>query len=854
MARNGGEDRPSSVQSNGSRNGSETFERRRAAGKKSSKAGRSSLPRQEGRDKRISANKTQPPDFSKPKKAPRRPKHSGKGALTHNRNIYGAAPGSTNKSLLNPVRKAREKQENEHKRMLERSRNRQRKQKQQPPQSQIQPDRRPSSGAGGGRGTTGMKENVLSSSKDVSNETAYDAPKAGTCSDKTDAQSLQKAIVQQHRHLGIPTELVYTHASSRVDLPAILFRNIATKEEYTFYGDRKKRPGPSGGSQSSNRNLNSTTGDASSNAAPEDVPSPPKSKQENVSAPPAPGDISSTAEDGAPYVALSPTGKVRRGSSLRTHIPGCTCMRCRKARTKPNRLPTRLRFRVLGPNECKIVVATMQKNRFAFTTRKGNDWNVSWVGTLLRSYEYQGLNRYQRVAQFPRTFEITRKDTLSRNMARMKELHGSRWFSFVPEGFVLPNEWGLFTQAYQSGRHSPSVAWIVKPAALSCGRGIFVTQDIDEIKALNMSESPWQVSRYVNDPLLINGFKFDLRIYACVTSFNPLRIYVHDEGLTRFATAPYDPSPAHFDNRFMHLTNYSVNKHNENFKFNEGMAEGEDSMGSKWSLHALRRKLRELNIDDKKLWQKIYHVINMTMISIEPQVNSAIDMFVPFKSRNCFQLFGFDILIDESLEPTLIEVNFSPSLACGTPLDLHVKSHVIADTLSLAMVQPYDHAKMDGRVGKSARSKNQGKPGKGTKKKDKRKKKKKVEQKRQVYGGGDFDNRGNNASPATRTREERRAILELECELRCKGGFQLTYPNAEMGSVYRQFFEEIRPLNDALCDYLLQRNINSEPASTSPVRIENRDVRTSRLEQARALKERRLRAETDLKNSFKYIF
>jgi len=44
------------------------------------------------------------------------------------------------------------------------------------------------------------------------------------------------------------------------------------------------------------------------------------------------------------------------------------------------------------------------------------------------------------------------------------------------------------------------------------------------------------VSEYISNPHLINNFKYDLRIYIVVTSFDPLRIYMFQEGLTRFAT------------------------------------------------------------------------------------------------------------------------------------------------------------------------------------------------------------------------------------------------------------------------------------------------------------------------------
>lgn len=77
--------------------------------------------------------------------------------------------------------------------------------------------------------------------------------------------------------------------------------------------------------------------------------------------------------------------------------------------------------------------------------------------------------------------------------------------------------------------------WIIKPNARSQGKGIYLVDDINEI---NLDE-PCVVSKYIPNPLLINGHKFDLRIYVLVTSFDPLRVYVYKEGLTRFATEAY---------------------------------------------------------------------------------------------------------------------------------------------------------------------------------------------------------------------------------------------------------------------------------------------------------------------------
>jgi len=65
-------------------------------------------------------------------------------------------------------------------------------------------------------------------------------------------------------------------------------------------------------------------------------------------------------------------------------------------------------------------------------------------------------------------------------------------------------------------------------------------------------------------PYLIDGLKFDLRIYVLVTNVQPLRIFIHKEGLARFASEKYQQKA--YSNPYIHLTNYAINKDNSNFK------------------------------------------------------------------------------------------------------------------------------------------------------------------------------------------------------------------------------------------------------------------------------------------------
>lgn len=106
--------------------------------------------------------------------------------------------------------------------------------------------------------------------------------------------------------------------------------------------------------------------------------------------------------------------------------------------------------------------------------------------------------------------------------------------------------------------------WIVKPANSSRGRGIHLIDDINDLNVDEMSV----ISRYISNPLLINGHKFDLRIYATVTCYEPLRVYVYKEGLARFASESYS-AKFNKNNKYIHLTNYSINKKNEKFVANQ---------------------------------------------------------------------------------------------------------------------------------------------------------------------------------------------------------------------------------------------------------------------------------------------
>jgi tubulin polyglutamylase TTLL5 len=186
----------------------------------------------------------------------------------------------------------------------------------------------------------------------------------------------------------------------------------------------------------------------------------------------------------------------------------------------------------------------------------------------------------------------------------MQEKFGKDQFDFIPDTYILPNEYGDLMSHYQKLKQSDPRrnVWIVKPSNSSRGRGIAIIDDINDLNVEELSI----ISRYITNPLLINGYKFDLRIYVVVTCYEPLRIYVYKEGLARFASETYT-AKFNKNNKYMHLTNYSINKKNENFVQNENSEQ--DDFGFKWSLSAFCKHLETVGINMNLLWSRIFDVI-----------------------------------------------------------------------------------------------------------------------------------------------------------------------------------------------------------------------------------------------------
>ncbi len=193
-----------------------------------------------------------------------------------------------------------------------------------------------------------------------------------------------------------------------------------------------------------------------------------------------------------------------------------------------------------------------------------------------------------------------------------------------------------------------------------------------------------------------------MRIYVVVTCFEPLKAYLFPEGLVRLATQPYSTAKGSLKKRFIHLTNFSINKKADNYKKNLGPgAESastaqdteENEMSSKWSMEQLRQEYAKLGIDYEELFKKIKLLCVKTLMSVEPQITTAMRTA---KSRSqCFEIYGFDVMIDHKLRPWLLEVNVAPSLSSSSPYDKQVKTRLLCDTLHLLGFNIFDRKRVE---------------------------------------------------------------------------------------------------------------------------------------------------------------
>lgn len=317
------------------------------------------------------------------------------------------------------------------------------------------------------------------------------------------------------------------------------------------------------------------------------------------------------------------------------------------------------------------------------------EWTIYWSDAAAPLERAVSLLPFQKLNHFPGMTGIARKAGMARRLSRMKQLFPED-YAFFPRTWILPADYADFKAQFpRSGRGTKT--FILKPDAGCQGRGIFLTRAVEDVDP----HEPQVAQRYIRKPLLIDGLKFDLRVYILVVSCDPLRVFLFREGLVRLCTLPYEePTNKNMEQSCMHLTNYSLNKFNSRFVQNEGGVHS--GTGNKRSITWFRSWLREQGHDPDALWQRVGDMCVKLLISIQPELARTYRSCWPAGSDpyRCFELLGIDVMVDSKLRPWLIEVNHAPSFSCDSPLDKEIKAELLTRTLSLLCVSAADKRRL----------------------------------------------------------------------------------------------------------------------------------------------------------------
>jgi tubulin polyglutamylase TTLL9 len=176
------------------------------------------------------------------------------------------------------------------------------------------------------------------------------------------------------------------------------------------------------------------------------------------------------------------------------------------------------------------------------------------------------------------------------------------------------------------------------------------------------------IQRYIQNPFLVGGRKFDIRLYALTLCFQPLIIYVYRGGFCRFSSQPF--SLKSFQNREVHLTNIAVQTHSAAYNARSG---------AKWDTDALRTYLtnRFGATISNQMFTAIQGIILNSLLSVASSV---------INDKHCYELYGYDVLIADDLRPWLIEINASPSLDANTEDDYDLKYSFLYEMLDLVQI------------------------------------------------------------------------------------------------------------------------------------------------------------------------
>uniref|UniRef100_A0A182NCV4 Uncharacterized protein n=1 Tax=Anopheles dirus TaxID=7168 RepID=A0A182NCV4_9DIPT len=269
------------------------------------------------------------------------------------------------------------------------------------------------------------------------------------------------------------------------------------------------------------------------------------------------------------------------------------------------------------------------------TSNDTNEWDLLWAHDYpFRKINLQRMKRHQLVNHFPGSGFITNKVDLSTTKMQ-----------YIPAAFKLPAETAQFREFTAA---NPDMKFVQKH---NQHRHIQI-KSVDEI---DFSNNDTFIQEFIDDPLLVDGYKFDIGVYTVITSLDPLRVYIYKgDILFRYCPVPYYPFNASDVDKYIvgddYLPTWEVPSLNQFYnKYGFGMRDSFDAY------------IRSTGRNPSTIWEQVEDAIRLLILKKEPSLTALLSRYA--NRRNFFEMMRFDLVVDNNLKVYLMEANMSPNLS-----------------------------------------------------------------------------------------------------------------------------------------------------------------------------------------------
>ena len=353
------------------------------------------------------------------------------------------------------------------------------------------------------------------------------------------------------------------------------------------------------------------------------------------------------------------------------------------------------------------------------------------------------INFRQKYCRFPISNYLLNKKSLYSYYSKMMKKYPDE-YNFMVETYILPEQINDFERVFNDNNDkNERNLWIIKQNNLSRGQKIKIVNNLndiiekvefleevikdnkkDEIDNKNNKDNKKSnkknkknvleknnvepkkeyikkvkkiskngdvvVSKYI-EPCTINNKKFDLKIMCLVTSYDPLMIYLYDDGLVRFATEDYSEDKNKLTNNYIHLTNASVNEKNSKFVKNNDFDNLKESTSS---LSSFKKYCEENKIDYNNIINKIKDIVIKAILSNYDSAVKDLKKYNLPSCKNLFEIFGVEVILDKNYNPYLIGFNSKPGLYSNSEVGKKLYNNVMCDFLNIIGIRKYNRKSM----------------------------------------------------------------------------------------------------------------------------------------------------------------